>query len=179
NDLIKKYGVDATRYLLLTQFPFGNDGDISLVRLDEKYNADLAKGLGNLTSRIITLASRAGDEEQLSRLGHKSQDFLEEAKSQYKERMRNLELDGALEVVWGLIKYCDQYIDRKKPWERESADHVISNLLILLEEITAMVAPFLPETSQKILKQLGVEDLSKEVSQFTIKKGDPLFPRLS
>lgn len=179
NDLIKKYGVDATRYLLLTQFPFGNDGDISLSRLDKKYNADLAKGLGNLTSRIITLASRAGNEEQLFRLGHKSQDFLETAKVQCKEKIQNLELDGALEVIWGLIKYCDQYIDRKKPWEREGADHVISNLLILLEEIAVMVAPFLPETSKKILKQLGVDDPSKEASQFVIKKGDSLFPRLS
>ena len=185
-ELVEKYSqkvgeeaaVDAMRYFLLREISSTEDGDFTYDKFEARYNSDLAKGLGNLTSRIISLALRTGEQEPISRLGHKGQGFLDDIKKQYKEKMDNLEFSGALESIWRLIKYCDQYIDRKKPWERESTDHVISNLLILLKEIAVLLVPFLPKTSKKILKQLGLTDFDKEVSQCVVEKGEPLFPRL-
>ncbi|MDD4990233.1 MAG: methionine--tRNA ligase [Candidatus Pacebacteria bacterium] len=174
----KEAAIDAVRYFLLREISPTQDGDFTTEKFENRYNSDLAKGLGNLTSRIIALALRTGPEVPISRLGHKGQEFLGEIKKQYKENLDNLEFGKALENVWQLISFCDKYIDRKKPWEREESDHVISNLLILLAEIAGMLIPFLPGTSKLIFKQLGIKDFSKEHSMIIIEKGEPLFPRL-
>ncbi len=175
----KEAAIDAIRYFLLREISSTEDGDFTIEKFENRYNSDLAKGLGNLTSRIIALALRTGSEAAISRLGHKGQEFLGGIKKQYKENLDNLEFSKALENVWQLVSFCDKYIDRKKPWEREESDHVISNLLILLAEIAGMLIPFLPGTSKLIFKQLGIKDLNKEYSMLIIEKGDPLFPRLN
>ncbi len=175
----KEAAIDAVRYFLLREISPTGDGDFTIEKFENRYNSDLAKGLGNLTSRIIALALRTGSEAAISRLGHKGQEFLGGIKKQYKENLDNLEFSKALENVWQLVSFCDKYIDRKKPWEREGSDHVISNLLILLAEIAGMLVPFLPGTSKLIFKQLGIKDFSKDFSMLIIEKGDPLFPRLN
>ncbi|MDD5750822.1 MAG: class I tRNA ligase family protein [Candidatus Pacebacteria bacterium] len=166
NDLITKYGLDATRYLLLTQFPFGNDGDISLERLDEKYNSDLASGLGNLVSRVLTLANnlklQIADCELTSRVPN-----LEEARQKYRLALDSFQFNEALASVWDLIGFCDKYINDEKPWEgRDNSKEVVGDTLLVLREIADLLKAFMPQTSDKILNRIENG------------KGDSLFPRI-
>jgi len=176
NDLIKKYGVEATRYLLLTQFPFGNDGDVSLSRLDEKYNSDLASGLGNLVARVITLARKSKAKSQKSKLqvkNQKSEQNILEVKEKYQIAIENLKIDEALSTVWGLIGSCDKVVATEKPWENGNEklkiknEKVIEELLFVLQEIAELLKPFMPQTAENILEQVKTG------------KSKPLFPRLN
>jgi len=160
-EMAEKYGPDALRYFLFREISFGSDGDVSEERLRERYNSDLASGLGNFLSRVLTLAEKKEQE-----LNPEVQKEIEKAKKNFKSSMQDLKLNEALNSIWELISFCDKYIDREKPWKNKNPK-VISSLLIALSEIAEMIKPFLPETSEKMLKQL------KEV-----KKGEPLFPRL-
>lgn len=169
NEMIEKFGVDGTRYLLLSACPFGRDGDISWEKLLEKYNADLAKGLGNLTARVITLtAKNPPARSRYSVSGGKVNKEIKKIQKNYKQAMDEFKLNSALEEIWKLIGFCDRYIEKEKPWEQKDNQlSVINDLLIALSNIAEMLEPFLPETSEKILKQIKSKS-----------KGKPLFPRI-
>lgn len=170
DDLIKKYGADATRYLLISATTFERDGDISWKKLDEKYNADLANGLGNLVARALTLANKNSVPYKEHYSGdQKIKKIINETKKNYKKAMEEIKLHEALEEVWKLIGFCDEYIDREKPWQlddKKKLEQVLSNLLHCISEIANLIEPFLPETSGKIKKQLKSG------------KSEILFPRL-
>ena len=172
NDLVERFGVDGARYLLLSQFPFGQDGDIQEERFVEKYNADLANGLGNLTSRILALVAKYRTQGLESKISDKIlQKKITEIKDNYKKDMTEFKLYEALEEIWKLISFGDSYIDKNKPWELiktdvKKAEQVLSNLLYCLSIIADLIKPFLPETSEKIKTQLET------------KKPDVLFPRI-
>ena len=160
-EMIRKFGTDATRYLLITACPFGRDGDLSWDKLTEKYNADLAKGLGNLLARIITMAGKLKTRPQESALKTKP------TWKKYAKCLDDLKLDEALVSVWELIAECDKYIEYNKIWEDpEGKIQKINDLLFVLSEIALMLKPFLPEASEKIIKQIKS------------KKSEPLFPRV-
>jgi len=169
NDLIEKYGVDATRYLLLIQFPFGNDGDVSLARLNEKYNSDLASGLGNLVARVVTLATKLKVQSaKLKVNGSKLEKNVLEIKEKYKIAIESLKIDEALGAVWELIGACDKIMAAEKPWEeKKNSKEVINNLLFAINEIAVLLKPFMPQTSDKILEQVRAG------------KSESLFPRLN
>lgn len=180
-ELIKKFGVDAARYLLLSVCSFGKDGDISRERLSEKYNTDLASGLGNLVTRIITMAIKAKNQEP--RIKFKNQDLeinkvIQNSWQNYKKFLNLCELDKALREIQNLISFCDRYIEKKKPWEKSKNQLlVLNNLLIILTNITQMFQPFLPKTSEKIFRQLGVK-LNNQEWCFKVRKDKILFPRI-
>jgi methionyl-tRNA synthetase len=180
-ELIKKFGVDGTRYLLLSACCFGKDGDISWKKLEEKYNADLAKGIGNLLSRVITIGEKLGFKSESLDIKHIHKEFKTKIDSiweKYKEALKEFKFDRALISVWELISFCDQYIEKRKLWEKSKEQKIcILCLLYTLSEITKMLEPFLPETSNKILCQLGIESDEKKCV-FSVEKGKSLFPRL-
>lgn len=169
DDLIKQFGVDGARYLMLSEFPFGADGDISIKRFTTRYNADLANGLGNLIARIAKLAQNYNLEfEKGFRKTSLSDEFAIE--------MEKLNLNGALELIWGTISGIDKYIDRKRPWESISKGKkalweivVKGEAISTIREIARLLKPFLPETADKIEEQFKGPK---------IKTGPPLFPRL-
>jgi len=166
--LADKYGTDALRYFLLREFSFGQDGDFNIERLEERYNSDLANGLGNLVSRVLTLSEKI-------KITSSAQGLSKEIKStqeKYHQAIKEIKFNEALESIWQLIGVCDEYIEKNKPWElakdnQEKFKKVISDLLNALKEITILLEPFMPETSEKILKQIEEN-----------KKADTLFPRL-
>ena len=171
-ELVKKYGVDPVRYFLLREFSSISDGDFSIKRLEERYNSDLANGLGNLVSRVLTLSEKAG--VILSNSEESDKEFNSEIKlvqEKYNKAMEEIKFNEALESIWQLISFCDEYIEKNKPWEIkndiEKFNGVISNLLIAIKEIANLLSPFMPETSEKILKQIKQN-----------KKTEALFPRL-
>jgi len=167
--LVDKYGADVVRYFLLREISFGQDGDFSIKRLEERYNSDLANGLGNLVSRVLTLSEKAE-----AKAGKTTKEFDSKIKltqERYHQAMEEIKFNEALESIWQLIGFCDEYIEKNKPWElvkndKDKAKKVLSELLTMIKEIVSLLKPFIPETTEKILKQ--IEENEKAV----------LFPRL-
>ena len=169
-ELIKKYGADPVRYFLLREIPSTEDGDFTYEKFEERYNADLASGLGNLVARVITMAERVKikDSKTLEVFRKLTiQDEINKTQEIYRKALDEFKFNEALIVVWELISWCDRYIEKERPWEEnENQKEVISNLLLVINEIAKLLEPFLPETSEKVLKQLKTQ------------KSKPLFPRI-
>jgi len=163
-ELVKKYGTDAVRYFLLREISPFEDGDFTYKKFEDRYNADLAKGLGNLVSRVIALARGVNEIPA-------NPDFFDrkEVDKEYNEIMEKYQFNKALENIWALISKLDRYIDREKPWAKDEEDlrKILGNLYGALTYIAHLLQPFLPQTSEKILLQL------KE------KNKEPLFPRIN
>jgi len=199
DDLINQYGTDATRYLLLSQFGFGTDGDFSKERLDNIYQAALANELGNLVSRTFALTEKhfAGKVPKYNVDYDKFFEFdLQTDWNRYDVYMKSFQFDQALNVAWENVRRCNAYVDKEKPWELANVDRdvladVMYNLLETIRQTAIMIRPFMPEISERILIQLGyeaedelakpIEDLRKWASlqlDQKIIKGAILFPRL-
>ncbi|HSX58405.1 MAG TPA: methionine--tRNA ligase [Candidatus Saccharimonadales bacterium] len=165
-EIAKEYGNDSLRYFLFHEFPFGNDGDFSFERLREVYNSDLANGLGNLVSRVATLAQKL----DLDGLKIPEKPLLD---STFRIHLEKLEFLEALDYIWDKIRKVDKSIEQNKPWETlkedpEKAKAVVENLLRQIVEIKELIEPFLPETATKITEQFsGLKIVSQK----------PLFPR--
>jgi len=165
--LVKNYGVDAARYFFLREIPTTEDGDFTLEKFIERYNGDLANGLGNLVARIITLAQISNCQLPISKKiqNSKFRNEIENTWGNWRKAIEEFKFNEALGVVWELISFCDRYIEKERPWENKNQE-VISDLLVAIKNIAELLQPFLPETSAKILEQLKT------------KKSQPLFPRL-
>lgn len=181
-ELVKKYGVDAVRYFLLREIPATEDGDFTYEKFEERYNADLANGLGNLVARIVTLAYSFPKQFRASQ-GKETQVEIKQEWQKYHQAINQFGFSGALASCWNLISFGDKYIDKEKLWElpkknEEKFQEITSELLTLLGIIGWMLRPFLPQTSEKIFEQLGIDPDSKTSWQFKVEKGKPLFPRI-
>ncbi len=144
SELVEKFGIDGTRYLLLTALPYSKDGDLSWEKMTEKYNADLANGLGNLVSRVMRLAQNQESRTKNQELGREIQQLIEEYR-----------IVDALEYIWTKVREANKYVDETKPWELAKTDEVkfkevMENLLGQVSVIAALLKPFLPSTSEKI-----------------------------
>lgn len=196
NDLVDLFGTDATRYLLVSQFGFGTDGDISLDRFNEMYNARLAGGLGNLVSRVTSMVEKYFSGEVPS--SNNGDDIFEVADSwkDYQAAIEGFRPDEALKAVWLLIDKANKYVDDQKPWalakeNPEALGNVLYNLLEAIRQIALMLLPFMPDTSKLIFEVLGLDFAKEEQrplgdlvvwaglpSGVIINKGTSLFPRL-
>ncbi len=182
-DLVKRYGVDGARYLLMSATPFGHDGDVSYEKFDEKYNADLANGIGNLVSRSVTLVEKMREAGiELQNQGENFQFPISNFQTIFNDQItmtKNwdlffdyfnlIELDKIIELINKQIKFLDNYITTTKPWELiknkdEKVGAVMYNVLERLRHIVWMLWPFMPETAEKIWKSLGFE-ASKEMEK--------------
>jgi len=176
-DLVEKYGTDAVRYFLLREITPTEDGDFTYGKFEARYNADLASGLGNLVARVVKL----GDGKNLKPTGiinEELQSKVYETWECYQKTLDGFKFNESLGSIWKLISFCDKYIEKERPWEEsENQMLVINNLLIVIANIAKMLQVFLPKSSEKIFKQLGIKISDKEW-HFKIKKGKSLFPRL-
>ncbi|MBU1563511.1 methionine--tRNA ligase [Patescibacteria group bacterium] len=168
-ELVKKYGVDPVRHFLLREFSSTEDGDFSIKRLEERYNSDLANGLGNLVSRVLTLSNKV--EAKSEKFNKEFESKIKSTQERYKQAMEEIKFNEALESVWQLIGFCDEKIEKTKPWElikndQDKAKEIISQLLTVIKEVANLIEPFIPETSAKILEQVKKN------------KSTVLFPRL-
>jgi len=164
-ELVEKFGTDGARYLLMSSLAYGHDGDVSWEKLAEKYNADLANGLGNLVSRTITLAQKINF--QFS--GEKAKGVSEKTKTLY-ESIKPKEI---LEEIWKEVNWANKYIEEKKLWElvknnEAEAKKVLEELLVVITDVAENLKPFMPETADKILRILETGEM---------KKGEVLFSR--
>jgi methionyl-tRNA synthetase len=163
NEVIKKYGIDAFRYYLLKEIPAYGDGDFAFSRMDEIYKSDLQNGLGNLVSRVAAMA------EKTEKFEVKSEKF--EISTNVTLALEMFKFDEAMTHVWARIKKADQYVSEKRVWELKDKERedALSFLVSEIRQIATDLAPFLPESAQKI-----AEIYNKE----KIVKGEGLFPRL-
>jgi len=161
NELVTKFGADAVRYAVLREFPFGSDGDISEEKIIARYNSDLANDLGNLVNRVIVMLSKY-EIKPVAKA-----DVIQTLD----EELGNLRFDLALDKIWEVVRASNIMIDTEKPWElvkfdREKLEAVLTKLSSNISEITEQIAPFMPETAEKMRAQL------KSL------KPEPLFPRI-
>jgi len=162
--LVKKYGTDAVRYFLLREIPPTEDGDFTIEKFEQRYNADLADGIGNLVARVLGIASNIknfnphknlwGARKLKIKITNKNLKIkISETQKNYKQTLENFKFNESLSAIWELISYCDKHINEEKLWETKKPE-VLADLFYALNEITVLLNPFLPETSEKIKKAL-------------------------
>ena len=163
-ELVDKYGADATRYLLLSQFPFGQESDIREDHFVERYNADLANGYGNAVARVTTLIEKNELKIELD----KKTDWLDSLGKHYS----NYRFDLVIKDIMSRLQELDGYITEKAPWKIEDQDvltEVLGKASNELWIVSQALLPFMPNIAQQVLDILEAEQ---------IKKAPPLFPRL-
>ena len=174
-DLRERYGNDALRYFLMREIPYGGDGDFTEDKFRERYNADLANGLGNFAARVLTLAEK----DELLGNGKISSEFNEiirEMKKVVQEKITDYKFNEALAAVWETISFGDKFVNEHKVWEikdDKKRKQALLDLISLLEAITFEIAPFLPETARKLSAAVV-----REESELKIAKPEILFPRI-
>ncbi len=195
-DIVKQYGTDAVRYYLLGAIPSYDDGDFSVDRFEEFYTAHLSNGVGNLTSRILTMVDKYCD----GKIGSKNSIELFDVKKfwlDYDELINQFNFEKLVEHVNGLVSLCDGIISEQKPWEQAKAGKDITGLLYQLTEtlrhIGFAMLPIIPAAATKILVLLGYDEFELHKSNELLEennvwglikrngeyhKGEPLFPRL-
>ena len=190
DDLVDLFGVDAVRYFVLHEMPFENDGVISWELLVERLNSELANTLGNLVNRTIAMSDKyfdgsvvktgidttgAGEDETGASLDFDAdlKAVVTGTRSRVEEKMKTLHVADAITEIFSLFKRCNKYIDETMPWalaKDESKKERLSEVLYnLVESITIganLLTPFMPETAERILKQLNPDYPKAEVRDF-------------
>lgn len=179
-ELIDKYSTDPLRYFLLREIHFGEDGDFSEMALKERLNNELANDLGNLLTRTLSMVEKYFKGK------------IPESKSELKfdiknieEKMDNLNLTEALADIWKIVNETNKYINEKKPWESDKKEKILYTVLDNLRIISILLYPFIPETSEKITKQLGLKKVGSLkdckpnlLGKGKITKGEMLFKKV-
>ena len=167
-ELVKKYGTDAVRYFFLREISSTEDGDFSYEKFETRYNADLAGGLGNLVARTLALVSKFGVKAPKEVGDENFLKVIAETKERFTNSINEFQFHEALTAIWKLISFCDKYIEKERPWEEsDKQKQVIGDLLFTLSEIAKLLKPLLPETTERIEKQIKSE------------KRELLFPRIT
>ncbi len=197
-DLVKLIGVDAVRYYLLSEMPYVSDGSITYETVFERYNSDLANTLGNLVNRTVAMSNKYFDGQVMAPtaqepLDEQLKDAALAAVENVDKLLSKYRVSDALEAILSLARRSNKYIDETAPWvlakdedKKERLGTVLYNLLESIRFIAILVSPFMPETAEKIFKQINTQVTSYDsLKEFGgLKAGEkvgtaePLFSRL-
>lgn len=199
---VEKYGLDAFRYYLMREATFGQDADYSKKAMIQRINADLANDLGNLLNRTIGMQKKYFNSEVV--LNEVEESFDIEVKELWQNTLINLDkhinnyqFSEVLKDIWKFISRMNKYIDECEPWklskdesQKDRLSTVMYNLVDSLYKIAVLISPFMPETAQKMINQLGLDkdvtklylDNIKEWKSYPagnkLNEAVPLFPRI-
>ncbi|TQS75353.1 methionine--tRNA ligase [Ornithinibacillus gellani] len=200
--LTDRYGLDALRYYLLREVPFGSDGVFTPEGFVERTNYDLANDFGNLLNRTVAMIDQYFDGRiPAYQMGETAVDQALEALTaemieKVEHAMENMQFSVALASIWQLISRTNKYIDENEPWvlakqddKKERLGNVMAHLAESLRVVAVMLQPFLTESPKEVFQQLGLEgDALKQWESIyergsipagtQVKRGNPLFPRL-
>jgi len=159
--LIEDYGVDALRFFLAREVPFGMDGEYSPEVFKKRYNSDLANDLGNLVNRTLHLCGqKCGNITPEGVPSEALTAMTDGIMETYRKEMAALNVSAATGSVWGLVTHGNKYLDTAAPWRLEGAEagRVLYEVLEVIRRAALLLAPFIPTTSAKIWKMLGRTD---------------------
>ena len=191
---IETYGLDAFRYYLLREFSFGNDGDYRPARLHARYNADLANDLGNLLNRVLGLVNKNFEgipdpttpgefDDEITAMAQTTADKLD-------EHINAFAFDAALETIWEFVRRINRYVQQTQVWTLAKPETkprmgtILYNSLEALRFISVLISPFVPDTAEKIQKQIGLTEFDTVAAWgrlpvgLTVSRGEPIFPRV-
>ena len=193
DDLVKEYGVDAVRYYVLHEIPYANDGNLTNELLVERINSDLANVLGNLVNRTVAMGNKYFEGKVINPSVSDDVDnvlisMINELDKRIEVKMDTLEVGAALDEIFDLLRRSNKYIDETMPWvlakDPNNSDRLQTVLYNLLESIRVsanLIRPFLPETADKILEQIGNTDDSLKFNPsntYNLGVATPLFKRI-
>ncbi len=198
DELVKLIGVDAVRYYLLSEMPFGNDGSASYETIIERFNSDLANTLGNLVNRTIAMNNKYFDGIVQAPtcpepLDDELKQFCLDTVKKVDDCITSFHISDALETVMSLAKRCNKYIDETAPWvlakdeaKRERLGTVLYDLLEAIRYVAVLLLPFMPDTHTNILSQLNCDiadydslaEFGKTVAGTKLGEPVPLFVRI-
>ena len=172
DDMVRLFGVDATRYFVLHEMPFENDGIITWDLVIERFNSDLANILGNLVNRTVSMSNKyfdgivkstgaTGDADQTA-IDADLKAVVTGTRDKVAKKMEGLRVADAITEVFALFRRCNKYIDETMPWalakdeaKKDRLETVLYNLIESIKAGAKLLESFMPETSEKILAQLG------------------------
>ncbi len=209
--LMERYGLDVTKYFLLRQVPVNSDGVFTPEEFVERYNYNLCNDLSNLLNRTVSMINKYFDGNLPVYNGNPNDEIdisiekeAEDTVKEFENLMENCEIANAIQRIWGLVSRTNKYIDETSPWSlakevdgeseeerklrKEKLKSAMYHLVANLKEIAILIRPFMEETSNNILRQLGIssenitwndlKDYKNLQDIKVIEKGEPIFMRL-
>jgi len=191
--LIELFGVDAIRYFVLHETPFANDGNITYELIIERINSDLANILGNLVNRTISMVHKYFEGTIKNKKVDEALDIdlinsVNALEVNIESKMNKLEIASALDEIFIVLRNCNKYIDDTTPWilakendKKDRLETVLYNLLESIRVCAIFLSPFMPETSNEILRQLNTVNNNKkfeEVENYHVNEAKVLFQRI-
>ena len=194
-DLIEEFGLDQTRYFLMREVPFGNDGNFSKKAMGERVNSDLANNLGNLAQRSLSMIQKNCEGKVPSKSSDNAGKTLAQVNmNEIKEYMDDFAFDKYIAFVMKISSQANEYIDEKAPWKLKKEGkttemkQVLYELAEAIRKISILMLPFTPTAANKILDQLNIPEnqrmLENLKDEYSLKSGTALpkpegvFPRI-